>query len=399
MPKATTEDLSHTKNYIPKVSQLPTTSPSIGLIYRQIEDRNIHEGRVVDLAFAQSEYINRLFSSINFNCLYEINEPIIPRFIMDFYSQVTVQTNDLGFITISFMIQNEFITLTLEQFGHILQIPFRGQAVFTNEWDLESLNRYRPTFGPYLDEIPHPDEIRQILGIDRATTSRKIKSKNVQISPYQLLLKELSPHMKRWEELIRENAFGTGGHRDHLPASLAHMLYCIAVEKPYNLAYFFIKRIECARKTPKANLPYGMFLTRIYRHVIEYYPDLDNSIYESIYPTLRTLALKQARRTRSDKGKPRRHSFHGSSSRQDDDDEEENIDDVSTPSFSEFVDNLEDLDYPNYSTPSPSDQTEEVLHERTTEMLRRQKSLHEEVRGGFKSIGKTLKGIFGKKKK
>ena len=52
MPKATTEDLSHTKDYILKVSQLPTTSPSIGLIYRQIEDRHIHEGRVVDLAFA-----------------------------------------------------------------------------------------------------------------------------------------------------------------------------------------------------------------------------------------------------------------------------------------------------------------------------------------------------------
>lgn len=97
--------------------------------------------------------------------------------------------------------------------------------------------------------------------------------------------------------------------------------------------------------------------------------------------------------------KPRRHSFHGSSSRQDDDDEEENIHDASTPSFSEFVDNLEDLDYPVYSTPSPSDQNEEMLHERTTEMLRRQKSLHEEVRCGFKSIGKTLKGIFGKKKR
>jgi hypothetical protein len=399
MPKATTEDLSHTKNYIPKFSQLPTTSPSIGRMYLEIENRNIHEGRVVDLAFAQSDFIDRLFSSIKLNCLYEINEPIVPRFIVDFYSQVTVQTNDLGFITISFMIQNEFITLTLEQFGQILQIPFRGHAVFSNEWDLETLHRYRPTFGPYLSDIPHPDEIRQVLGVEHATTTRKIKSKNVQISPYQLLLKELSPHMKRWEELIRENAFGTGGHRDHLPACLAHMLYCIAVEKPYNLAYFFFKQIECARKTPKANLPYGMFLTRLYRHVIEYYPDLDNSIYESIYPTLRPLALKQARRTRNDKGKSRRHSFHGSSSRQDDDDEEENIHDVSTPSFSEFVDNLEDLDYSEYSTPSPSAQTEEVLHERTTEMLRRQKSLHEEVRGGFKSIGKTLKGIFRKKKR
>jgi hypothetical protein len=52
-----------------------------------------------------------------------------PSFLVDFYSQVAVQTNDLGAITISYMIQNEFITLTLDQFGQILEIPFRGQAV------------------------------------------------------------------------------------------------------------------------------------------------------------------------------------------------------------------------------------------------------------------------------
>ena len=129
MPKATTEDISQTKNYMPKVSQLPTTSSSIGHLYRQIEDRNVHEGRVVDQAYSQSDFIDRLFTSINFNCLYEINEPIVPRFLADFYSQVTVQTDDLGSITISFMIQHEFITLTLDQFGQILQIPFRGQSV------------------------------------------------------------------------------------------------------------------------------------------------------------------------------------------------------------------------------------------------------------------------------
>ena len=399
MPKATTEDISQTKNYMPKVSQLPTTSSSIGHLYRQIEDRNVHEGRVVDQAYSQSDFIDRLFTSINFNCLYEINEPIVPRFLADFYSQVTVQTDDLGSITISFMIQHEFITLTLDQFGQILQIPFRGQSVFTNEWDLESLHRCRPTFGPYLSDIPHPDQIRQVLGLERATTTRKIKSKNVEITSNQILLKELGPHMKRWEELIRENAFGTGGHRDHLPACLAHMLYCIAIEQPYNLAYFFIKRIECARKTPKANLPYGMFLTRLYRHVIDNYEDLDSSIYEPIYATLRPLALKQTRRTRSDKGKSRRHSFHGSSSRLDDEDEEENAHGASTPSFNEFVDNLGDLNYPVYNTPSPSDQNEEILHERQTEILRRQRSLHEEVRGGFKSLGKTLKNMFGKKRR
>ena len=71
-----------------------------------------------------------------------------------------------------------------------------------------------------------------MLELARETTTRKIKSKNVDISENQILLKGLSPDMKRWEELIRENAFGTGGHRDHLPACLAHMLYCVVAEQP-----------------------------------------------------------------------------------------------------------------------------------------------------------------------
>nr|GEW08964.1 ribosomal protein L7Ae/L30e/S12e/Gadd45 [Tanacetum cinerariifolium] len=88
--------------------------------------------------------------------------------------------------------------------------------------------------------------------------------------------------MKRWEELIRENVFGLRGHRDHLLACLAHMLYCIVAKEQYNLAYFFSKRIESARATPAANLHYGMFLTRLFQYVMEHYPHLDNGIYNVI---------------------------------------------------------------------------------------------------------------------
>ncbi|GJY85723.1 hypothetical protein Tco_0499749 [Tanacetum coccineum] len=87
--------------------------------------------------------------------------------------------------------------------------------------------------------------------------------------------------------------FGLGGHRDHLPASLAHMLYCTVVEEQYNLAYFFDKRIECARATPNANLHYGMFLTRLFRYVMDHYPHLDNGIYNVVDRVMRPLALKQ----------------------------------------------------------------------------------------------------------
>nr|GEV05564.1 transposon TX1 [Tanacetum cinerariifolium] len=96
-----------------------------------------------------------------------------------------------------------------------------------------------------------------------------IKSQTVALNPNQILAKELSPDMKQWEELIRENVFRLGGHQDCLSACLAHMLYCVVAKEQYNLAYFFVKRIECARATPTANLPYGMFLTCLYRCVMK----------------------------------------------------------------------------------------------------------------------------------
>ena len=142
-----------------------------------------------------------------------------------------------------------------------------------------------------------------------------------------------------------------------------------------------------------------MFLSRLYRYVIDTYQDLDVSIYESIYPTLRPLALKPTRRPRSDKGKSRRHSYHGSSSQQEDDDEiEEDAPWASTSPFTTYEENLQDIVFPESQTPSPPPTTER-LHATQKEILHGQRSMHKEMQAGFKAIGKTIKGIFGKKKK
>ncbi|GKA69149.1 zf-CCHC domain-containing protein [Tanacetum coccineum] len=229
----------------------------------------------------------------------EINEPIVPRFILDFYSQVKVQTDEYGYLLISFVIQHEFITLSVAELDQILKIPYNGQAVFMNKWDLTSLAYSQETEGPYNTDLSTPDDIRRFLQLNR-------------------------------EEIIRENVFGLRGHRDHLPASLAHMMYCIVAEEQYNLAYFFVKRIECARSNPTANLPYGMFLTRLYRHIMEHYPHLDIGIYNIVDRVMRSLALKQTRKPQSDRGKARysisstpAHHNYGSSSHQRDDDDDD----------------------------------------------------------------------------
>ncbi|GJS00686.1 retrotransposon protein, putative, ty1-copia subclass [Tanacetum coccineum] len=405
IPRATVGATSLTRFYIPKVSQTPGISPTIAHFYKPIEDRCIHEGRVVDQFYYTSDHIDHCFSRIRLNCLYEINEPIVPRFILDFYSQVTLQSDDFGVILISFIIQNEFITLSLEQFGQILRIPFNGQAVFTSEWDLGSLAYSQETEGPYHTDLPTTKEINQFLQFQRVDPNHTIKSKNVILSPNQVLTKELRQDLKRWEELICENVFRLGGHRDHLPACLAHILYYILAEQQYNLAYFFIKRIESARASPKAHLPYGMFLTHLFRHVMEHYPHLDNGIYNAVDRVMRPLALKQTRKPQSDHGKARHsvssisaHHNRGSSSRQRDDDEDDGASHASTPSPTTYLNSLKPLDYQRYDIPTSSEQDDDLLFERQTELLNQTQEIHKEVRGGFKSFGKALRGVFGKKK-
>ncbi|GJY83392.1 hypothetical protein Tco_0496768 [Tanacetum coccineum] len=284
----------------------------------------------------------------------------------------------------------EILSLSLQQFGQILRIPFDGQAVFTNEWDLGALAYSQDTEGPYHTDLPTPEEIHQFLQFQRVDSNRKIKNKNVILSPNQVLTKELRRDLKRWNELIYENVFGLGGHRDHLPACLAHILYCILAEQQYNLAYFFVKRIESARATPKAHLPYGMFLTRLFRHVMELYPHLDNGIYNVIDHVMRPLALKQTRRPRSDRGKARHsvsstsaHHNLGSSSRHEDDEKDDGASRASTPSPTTYLNSLELLNYQQYEIPSPSEQSDDLLFERQTELLNQSQEIHKVVRGGL----------------
>nr|GEU91374.1 integrase, catalytic region, zinc finger, CCHC-type, peptidase aspartic, catalytic [Tanacetum cinerariifolium] len=72
-------------------------------------------------------------------------------------------------------------------------------------------------------DLPTLGDICRLLELERVVVDRTIKSQTVAFNPNQTLTKELSLDMKKWEELIRENVFGLGGHRDRLPACHAHI--------------------------------------------------------------------------------------------------------------------------------------------------------------------------------
>ncbi|GJT18338.1 hypothetical protein Tco_0877044 [Tanacetum coccineum] len=149
-----------------------------------------------------------------------------------------------------------------------------------------------------------------------------------------------------------------------------------------------------------------MFLTRLFRHVMELYPHLDNGIYDVVERVMRPLALRQTRRPRSDSGKDHHsvsstsaHHNRGYSSHQGDDDEDDSASRASTPSPTTYLNSLGPLDYQQYDVPTSSEQNDDLLFERQTDLLNQTQQMHKELRGGFKSFGKALRGVFSKKKK
>ncbi|GKB30805.1 hypothetical protein Tco_0870206 [Tanacetum coccineum] len=124
----------------------------------------------------------------------------------------------------------------------------------------------------------------------------------------------------------------------------------------------------------------------------EHYPHLDNGIYNVIDRIMRPLALKQAQKPQSDHGKARyfvssSFAYHNRASRD------------STPSPTTYLNSLKPLDYQQYDIPTSSEQDDDLLFERQTDLLNQTQQMHKELRGGFKSFGKALRGVFEKKKK
>ncbi|GJW79546.1 hypothetical protein Tco_0143521 [Tanacetum coccineum] len=121
----------------------------------------------------------------------------------------------------------------------------------------------------------------------------------------------------------------------------------------------------------------------------EHYPHLDNGIYNVVDRVMRPLALRQTRKPRSEHGMPKARYFissssthpYGSSSRHRDDDKDDGTSRASTPSPTTFLNSLSPLNYQRYDILTSSQQDNDLLFERQTDLLNQTQQIHEEVRG------------------
>nr|GEU92259.1 copia protein [Tanacetum cinerariifolium] len=235
-----------------------------------------------------------------------------------------------------------------KEFGQILKIPFKGHVSYTDMWLLDYLSLSAPSKGRYKTTPPSPQVIKSLIQILRQTQAILTKNKKtIIVDENEILTHENQTHMKPWVDIIRENAICLGGYRDHVFACLCHMLYCIESSSPYNLAFFILKRIKKTRNKPKELLPYGMLLSRLFKHVMSIFPKLATDNYLLFNHVMHPLAPHYEQKMRSYHGKKRPRKLNASSSFA-----TQNHPSSSLPLDAMIDENDNESSHPNSSSPS-----------------------------------------------
>ncbi|GJU01490.1 hypothetical protein Tco_1111828 [Tanacetum coccineum] len=182
-------------------------------------------------------------------------------------------------------------------------------------WSLDHLSISVPSKGRYKTTSSSPSVIKSFIQIPRQGQETHTKNKKtIVVGDNKILTREIHTHMKPWVDIIRENAICIGGHKDRVSDCLCHMLYCIETSTPYNLAFFILKKMEKTRHKPKELLPYGMFLTILFKHIVSISPELAFDHYLSHNRAMHLLAPHYERKTLADQGKKRPRESNASSS-------------------------------------------------------------------------------------
>ena len=149
MPPATNYDHKRTVNYLPEVHKTKGLTNAQIEIFKALEKKYVHEGRVVDSSFYEGTQLREQLATIRFDSLLDIDEPIIPRFILEFYASVGLSSSDEGYLSLHFTLNGNLVNIPLDQFGEVLGIPSQGTCIYSDKWSLTILDSNLDRTAPY----------------------------------------------------------------------------------------------------------------------------------------------------------------------------------------------------------------------------------------------------------
>ncbi|GKB27931.1 hypothetical protein Tco_0867332 [Tanacetum coccineum] len=173
MPSEYQQDYKKTRSYAPKIYNDPNMSDSFRDIYRALESRYVHEGRIIDPSF----YNNLSDDSVA-----------------------------------------KFTVICI--------------CIYSDAWGLNELEKTIEQIEPYNSRLHALDDIRNL--IHRRAVHEKIDKEGNTIYklPNQIETSELFDHLRPCKLVIRENVYSAIGNRDRTQAVIALLLYCLENGQP-----------------------------------------------------------------------------------------------------------------------------------------------------------------------
>ncbi|GKF07482.1 hypothetical protein Tco_0041706, partial [Tanacetum coccineum] len=166
-------DYKRTKEYLPRVHRTRRMDEELKESYRTLEKHLCHEGRIVTPSFISENNMLPFFQAVGLEPFLTLNEPICPRFVVEFYHSLEVKRNKDQRPYIEFKLGQLAFKLTSSQLSRILQTPYDLETFYTRKWSLNSLDDHPNSnfFGP------KHDLVKKNITIPR-TTGTNIKEKD-----------------------------------------------------------------------------------------------------------------------------------------------------------------------------------------------------------------------------
>ncbi|GKB97844.1 hypothetical protein Tco_0983981 [Tanacetum coccineum] len=248
--------------------------------------------------------------------------------------------------------------------------------MFSPDWSIASLLKCIDPNTVYLTPLDDPDVVSDTIFNERPPAKRRPNNgKKIVPDPYQMVLSEMKLDFRKWETILSENVISLSGNKDHPNTCLVYMLYFLANRKLFNLAYYMANRMVCVIKSDLMVLPYGMLLTRLYRHVLTIQPCHVTNAHYLVDHVMVNLIEGRAHRFLIDGKRPHPQTSSSSSSSQSQSQEQEQIN---------LIDNytLNPIEYCNQLPPIPGGASKEF----------------KQTKGMFKCFGHFLSNLEMKKK-
>ncbi|GJY50028.1 hypothetical protein Tco_0439984 [Tanacetum coccineum] len=258
--------------------------------YRILEKCLFHEGRIVTHSFNAENNMLPFFQAIGFEPFLTLNEPICPRFVVEFYHSLEVKRNELDIPYIEFKLSQFTFTLTPFRLSQILKTPHALETFYTSKCSLNYLNNHPNNnyFGP------KHDIVKKAITTPRTTQAI----------------------------LIEPQA-----------SSTCKSMHCITIGRKFNFTLMIIYRMDEVIKKRKGPMPFAMFLTHLYNHIFDTNPQAIVLISRFTFHEHVIDPLDILKNPSTEKGKKIASPLVISSS-------SSSFDDNEAPSFLEFYDEL-----------------------------------------------------------